>query len=357
MREIERKQVQKNNQIKRASRPDKKGQKPQEKNGGKILKGKETDVKAASPTNSRTLVSDPNTGPEPPEVYENVVIHYVDDANRSDETIQDSKTLRMVEKESKNNDSCEQGNDSKEEMEEESDPETVNDSVSSQGDPQTAEDEKLERTSRISRNGSSDSPSHALRANTDNSVQIKTSKTALKNATKPTKGPSKVTTKSISGNSKNMKVHPKAISESSEEMDDRPLEEVKQAADTMDEASSSAQSFGSDDETVNTAEHFDHEDREALEKQVQEMESRVEKLEEELREVAALEVALYSVVPEHGNSAHKVHTPARRLSRLYIHACKYWSPDRRATVARNVVSGLVLVSKSCGNDVPRCVLA
>ncbi|XP_019187929.1 PREDICTED: uncharacterized protein LOC109182259 isoform X2 [Ipomoea nil] len=294
MRETERKQVQKTNQIKRASKPDKKGQKPQEKNGGRILKGKETDIKATSPTNSRTL-----------------------------------------------------GNDSKEEVEEESDPETVNDSVSSQGDPQTVEDEKLERASRISRNGSSDSSSHALRANSDNGVQIKTSKSAPKNTTKPTKGPSKVTTKSAP---KNMKVHPKAISESSEELDDIPLEEVKQ---TTDEASSSAQSFGSDDETVNTAEHFDHEDRAALEQQVQEMESRIEKLEEELREVAALEVALYSVVPEHGNSAHKVHTPARRLSRLYIHACKYWSQDKRATVARNVVSGLVLVSKSCGNDVPR----
>nr|GLL36570.1 uncharacterized protein LOC109182259 isoform X1 [Ipomoea trifida] len=357
MRETERKQVQKTTQIKRASKPDKKGQKPQEKNGGKILKGKETDIKATSPpTNSRTSVSDPNTGPEPPEVYENMVIHYVDDANRSVDTIQDSKTVKMVEKESKNKlegYSCEQGNDSKEETEDESDPETVNDSVSSQGDPQTVEDEKLERASRISRNGSSDSSSHALRGNSDNGVQIKASKSAPKNTTKPTKGPSKVTTKSISGNSKNMKVHPKAISESSEELDDRPLEEVKQAADTTDEASSSAQSFGSDDETVNTAEHFDHEDRAALEQQVQGMESRVEKLEEELREVAALEVALYSVVPEHGNSAHKVHTPARRLSRLYIHACKYWSQDKRATVARNVVSGLVLVSKSCGNDVPR----
>lgn len=80
---------------------------------------------------------------------------------------------------------------------------------------------------------------------------------------------------------------------------------------------------------------------------------RIEKLEEELREMAALEISLYSVVPEHGSSAHKVHTPARRLSRLYIHACKHWTQNKRASIARNTVSGLVLIAKSCGNDVPR----
>lgn len=90
-----------------------------------------------------------------------------------------------------------------------------------------------------------------------------------------------------------------------------------------------------------------------LDRKIGEMEARIEKLEEELREVAALEISLYSVVPEHGSSAHKVHTPARRLSRVYIHACKYWGQHRRATVARNTISGLLLVAKSCGNDVPR----
>ncbi|XP_060214166.1 uncharacterized protein LOC132641261 [Lycium barbarum] len=80
---------------------------------------------------------------------------------------------------------------------------------------------------------------------------------------------------------------------------------------------------------------------------------RIEILEEELREAAAVEVSLYSVVAEHGGSAHKVHAPARRLSRFYAHACTAKSRAKQAGAARAAVSGLVLVSKACGNDVPR----
>lgn len=86
-----------------------------------------------------------------------------------------------------------------------------------------------------------------------------------------------------------------------------------------------------------------------------EWESRVEMLEEELTEAAAIEVGLYSIVAEHGSSINKVHAPARRLSRFYLHACKASSKDKRASAARATVSGLVLVSKACGNDVPRYV--
>ncbi|KAJ8547705.1 hypothetical protein K7X08_011291 [Anisodus acutangulus] len=82
-------------------------------------------------------------------------------------------------------------------------------------------------------------------------------------------------------------------------------------------------------------------------------ESRIETLEEELREAAAVEVSLYSVVAEHGGSAHKVHAPARRLSRFYTHACTEKYQAKQAGAARAAVSGLVLVSKACGNDVPR----
>ncbi|EOA23580.1 hypothetical protein CARUB_v10016776mg [Capsella rubella] len=95
------------------------------------------------------------------------------------------------------------------------------------------------------------------------------------------------------------------------------------------------------------------EDEEVLKQKVESLETRIEKLEEELREVASLEISLYSVAPEHSSSAHKLHTPARRISRLYIHACKHWSQGKRATVARNSVSGLILAAKSCGNDVSR----
>lgn len=87
-----------------------------------------------------------------------------------------------------------------------------------------------------------------------------------------------------------------------------------------------------------------------------ELESKIEMLEEELREAAAVEVALYSVVAEHGSSATKTHAPARRLSRFYLHACRARSPANRASAARTAASGLVLVAKACGNDVPRYIL-
>ncbi|GMI70833.1 hypothetical protein HRI_000752600 [Hibiscus trionum] len=84
-----------------------------------------------------------------------------------------------------------------------------------------------------------------------------------------------------------------------------------------------------------------------------EMASKIEMLEEELREAAVLEASLYSVVAEHASSTNKVHAPARRLSRFYLHACGANTRDKRASAARAAISGLVLVSKACGNDVPR----
>jgi hypothetical protein len=89
------------------------------------------------------------------------------------------------------------------------------------------------------------------------------------------------------------------------------------------------------------------------EERVRQLEQQVARLEGELRDAASIEVALYSIVAEHGSSAHKVHTPARRLARFYKYAFKNWSPERRAATARNIVSGIVLVSRACGNDVPR----
>lgn len=84
-----------------------------------------------------------------------------------------------------------------------------------------------------------------------------------------------------------------------------------------------------------------------------EFESKIKMLEEELREAAALEIGVYSVVAEHLNSKRKVHAPARRLSRFYRHVCRAESQANRASSARTIVSGLVMVSKACGNDVPR----
>lgn len=314
----------------------------------------------------------------------------------------------MVAKESKDdiidNHSSDLEKEPKRGKEEESDSETRRDSASSQGDSQTADDEKVEKASRvpkkIAKKDSSNNHSHASRVRADREKHKSQSKplhNAPKRSPQPNKGPSKVTTKSPPNTiSKNMKVHPKHSSESSEGIDDKPIEELKEV-DLVDGASNGAQSVGSDDETVDAEENGEHEykaaldqrnehedkaaldlgnehegkaalyqgnehednqatepeDKAALDQRIEEMEMRIEKLEEELREVAALEISLYSVVPEHGSSAHKVHTPARRLSRLYIHASKHWTQNKRATIAKNTVSGLVLIAKSCGNDVPR----
>ncbi|MFS8017503.1 putative NT-type C2 domain-containing protein [Helianthus anomalus] len=85
---------------------------------------------------------------------------------------------------------------------------------------------------------------------------------------------------------------------------------------------------------------------------VQQLEQRVQVLEGELTEAAAIEFSIYSVVAEHGSSIRKVHASARRLSRLYFHACKE-SSLRRSNSAKSIVSGLILVAKACGNDVAR----
>lgn len=87
-----------------------------------------------------------------------------------------------------------------------------------------------------------------------------------------------------------------------------------------------------------------------------ELESTIEMLKDELREAAAVEVGLYSVVAEHGSNTNKIHAPARRLSRFYFHACKTSSQARKANAARASITGLILVSKACGNDVPRYLI-
>ncbi|CAN7043085.1 unnamed protein product [Brassica rapa subsp. trilocularis] len=85
-------------------------------------------------------------------------------------------------------------------------------------------------------------------------------------------------------------------------------------------------------------------------------ESKTETLEDRgLKEAAALEAAVYSVAAEHSSSMSKVHAPARLLARFYLHACKGNGSDhsKRACAARAAVSGLIVVSKAWGNDVPR----
>ncbi|KAF8395871.1 hypothetical protein HHK36_019826 [Tetracentron sinense] len=294
----------------------------------------------------------------------NMVIHNVVDVYRFEKAPGDPKAREMVAKESKDeieDHSSDLEKEPKQGKEEEFDCKTVKDSVPSRGIVQTAENDKIDKATRVpekhAKKDSAETCPRASRARSDhheaNKLQIKASYHTPKKSSKSNRGSSKVTTKSTSDNkSKNMKVPLKPSSESSEGVDYKPVEVLKEI-DILDEALNCAHSVESEDETVDTEENGVQEDNAAVDQRIEEMELRIEKLEEELREMAALEISLYSVVPEHGSSAHKVHTPARRLSRLYIHACKHWTLDKRATIARNTVSGLVLIAKSCGNDVPR----
>ncbi|KAJ1269083.1 hypothetical protein BS78_07G183500 [Paspalum vaginatum] len=135
-------------------------------------------------------------------------------------------------------------------------------------------------------------------------------------------------------------------------VEDKGNEEAKEI-DVLDEAPHCDQSTGTDDEIPDIEDKIVDHGKSVVGQGSGELVSKVDKLEQELREVAALEVSLYSVVPEHGSSAHKLHTPARRLSRLYIHASKFWPEDKRASVAKSIASGLVLVAKSSSNDASR----
>lgn len=112
----------------------------------------------------------------------------------------------------------------------------------------------------------------------------------------------------------------------------------------MDALGGSRYFVGSDDEIINTVKTCEGEDKACFEQKIGEMDSRLDKFKKELRKVAAREIVLYSVIFEHECSVCKLHISARHLSKLYHHACKYWCLDKRATVAKNIVSSLVLVS-------------
>ncbi|XP_073151117.1 uncharacterized protein [Henckelia pumila] len=325
MKETQRRRGPNNKERNYPSRADAADHKPREKNGGKNLKSKEIGTKAFSDTMEINIEA--NTVAKPPQIHENDVVAYMDEVYGSVQSLHDTETVKMYEKESDeklSDNSNNWENDSREGVADESDPETIYDSVSSHGDSLTTDEEKVEKVGmlpkKIGKNASSDG--YKIPVPKSRPEGSKASRDTPKKGVKPDSGPFISTAKSTPDNSKNMKVHPKPLLETSIGAVDRPIELQKK-------------------------------DKATLDRKIEEMETRVKKLEGELREVAALEISLYSIVPEHSSSAHKVHTPARRLSRLYIFACKYWSQDMRATVARNTVSGLILVAKSCGNDVSR----
>ncbi|MCL7032616.1 hypothetical protein MKW94_007941 [Papaver nudicaule] len=127
--------------------------------------------------------------------------------------------------------------------------------------------------------------------------------------------------------------------------------EVVKEIDISEDCQSSPKSFrGSEKKNSGVVQR---EGRNISDTKLQQLEHRIERLEGELREAAAVEVSLYSVAAEHGSSANKVHAPARRLFRLYTHACKQKLQERKATAAKSAVSGLALVAKACGSDIPR----
>lgn len=241
-----------------------------------------------------------------------------------------------------------------------SDCDTVKDSISSQGDAQTTEDDKVERISKVPKKvAKKELVPRLSKTRKDRQEANKTQGKSLSNTpkkpAKSNRGVPRSSTKTIpDGKSKIMKVHPKPSSESSEGIDDenKTIEEVKEI-DNLNEAPNEIPSIVSDNEASDVEENCLDEGEASNDQRIEEMEARIRKLEEELREVAALEISLYSVIPEHGSSSHKVHTPARRLSRLYLHSCKHSAQNKRGTIAKNTVSGLILIAKSCGNDVPR----
>ncbi|XP_062117637.1 uncharacterized protein LOC133831385 [Humulus lupulus] len=316
MKEVDKKRTPNNNRTKRSAKTEKKDPKLNQGNPGKTLNGKEAQSKTPNAKqHSRTSVSESNRGTESSEVYQNMVVHYVDDVNKSEEAVKGPKAIEISSKEI--TDEVMDGNSTdldkeyKQGKEEVSDSDTTKDSASSQGDSLTAEDEKIEEIA--------------------SSVPESNSKKNFNEISDQPKVPTNSNGKPSS---------------------DKLVAEVN-GSDTLNETVNGPNCVADDNGSVGAEENNEREKEAALEKKIEAMEMRIEKLEEELREVAALEISLYSVVPEHGSSAHKVHTPARRLSRLYIHACKYWTQDKRATIAKNTVSGLLLIAKSCGNDVAR----
>lgn len=207
---------------------------------------------------------------------------------------------------------------------------------------------------KLSKNESAESYLRPTKVSSSRQEQKKLQFRASNNGSKRPQQPNKTSSNPKNLDNKkleNILFPSRTSSEISDEIDDKTIEEVKEI--DMEEAAVCDQSGGTDDSVADMEENNFDDDRVCAHHKIEGMELRIEKLEEELMEVAALEISLYSVVPEHGSSAHKVHTPARRLTRLYIHACKHLSQDKRAAVAKNIVSGLVLISRSCGNDIPR----
>ncbi|KAL2923743.1 Myosin-H heavy chain [Bienertia sinuspersici] len=336
MRESDKKKVPKTTQTKQSVRTPKRETKPVQENGRKPPNVKESNPKASRPKPaSNNVLSDTKVGAEPAEVYDDVVIHYVDDAYRSpEEAVQGSKVQEPTVGDK--DDDLEDCSSELSKKGDDSDYESLKGSTSSQDD--IHDDEKIDGPPNVSKKIPNKGSSKVRVTPEKSNLGVKQSNSPPSNPVKPvvSNEMAKVPSSELSGGTK----------------DNKPVEETTQ--DMFEEASNEMNNIENYDDNIGAVDYRNSEQERAASKQKGEsMENRIEKLEDELRVVAALEISLYSVIPEHGSSAHKVHTPARRLSRLYIHACKHWTRSKRATIARNTVSGLIFVSKTCGNDLAR----
>ncbi|MCO5559934.1 hypothetical protein L7F22_013538 [Adiantum nelumboides] len=76
-------------------------------------------------------------------------------------------------------------------------------------------------------------------------------------------------------------------------------------------------------------------------------------LEGELQDVATIEMFVFSTVAEHGEAPNSVLVCACHLTKLLINTVTNWSHHRWASLMRSTVSGLLLASRACGQDVAR----
>ncbi|XP_018445333.1 uncharacterized protein LOC108817190 [Raphanus sativus] len=286
------------------------------------------DATASDP--SSVTLNDSTTGSESSEVYENMNLHYMDDAN---EKPRNDETLMMVD------------------YGDESGTETNNDSVSSSqgGDVFSPEDKK---SSRVPKSRSSqDIPLTSKGRASVGSVRSRSS-TFHRTARKTVRSSKSHQAKALSDLSSYRSSSETKKTFSPETVDDASFEDAKED-DKFEDALNN--STDSDNDNDNEVVHVDKEGErnQDLTQKIGTLESRIERLEEELREVATLEMSLYSVFPEHGSSEHELHRPARDLSRIYALARKNQSENKLISVAKNIVSGLYLVLKSCGSDVLR----
>ncbi|KAG7554398.1 Dilute domain [Arabidopsis suecica] len=342
MKRFERPRTSTHSQPRTSTNSAKKDQKPRSSSKGNGLKplnaaqlvSRVLDATASEP--SSTAVTDSTTGSESSEVYDNVNVHYMDDAN--DKSRNDGNLV----------DCQEEGNG------DESDYEANNESVfSSQGDLFSHEDKKSERPSMVSKSKSSQDRPFTSKGRTNISDSVRSRSNTFHGSARKTVRSSKSQAKALSEfSSYRSSENNRALSPASP-VDSTPFEEAKED-DEFEDALNSVNNTESDNETTLVYKEIKRSEVEkVLTQKIETMETRIKNLEEELREVAALEMSLYSVFPEHESSSHKLHKPARDLFRFYALARKNQSENKLISVTKNIVSGLSLLLKSCGSDVSR----